>query len=110
MKPLELTLVCTVLRLSEAEDETFTLAEQIEAHIARAPAMLVDVTGIRLTSMRIGELVNLYRAFEAFWGERRHRLVVVDRGGDNVEVLKRSRLDQLFPVVGSLDEAHAEVS
>lgn len=107
MKTLGLGMACTVVKLEESENGGPSLTEQLEHHIASGTRMLIDVSDVRLTSMRIGELINVYQAYRKHWGERRPQIALMDRTGDNREVLKRARLDQLLPVGGTLDEAYA---
>ena len=109
IKSLSVGRICNIVSLVEKEVAGATLAEQIAAHLSHDAPLVLDITEIRLTSLRIGELLNLHSAFQDPSKGEARRMIMLDRAGQNHEVLKRVRLDERLPVTASLDEAYALV-
>lgn len=105
MKTLQLEQAHIVLRLTDTELSAQTLSDQTAPFLVQSPNLVLDVRGVQFNSMLIGELVNLYRSFEAQWGERPHRIALVNLSDFSREVFHRAHLDQLFTLADSLGDA-----
>lgn len=69
MKTLTAERSCVVVKISDLGASNLPLEEQMRSLLGAAPYLVLDMDGIQITSMMLGELVNLYKSFEQRWGK-----------------------------------------
>ncbi len=107
MKSLNVQQAYTVLKLTEQPHSAAPLSHQAEDYLGQAPMLVLDLAGIHLNSMLIGELLNLHKAFARHWRHDGARLALVNLTPLSRSVLEQVKLDGLFALCDSLDEALA---
>lgn len=107
MKVLNLQSAVTVLRLTSDEPSGKLLTDQVSSLFGQAPNLILDLNGIQLNSMLIGELVNLNQAFTKAWRDRAHRVALVNVTDFSQQTLRSVRLNERLPIYDSVDAALA---
>lgn len=106
MKSLNLEQSYTVLKLAEADTSgTLPLCEQAKSFIDSSPFLIIDLREVRLTSMLIGELINLYQAYQERWKDSSRKLALSNVSDFNRRVLEQVRLSSVIDLHDSLDSA-----
>ena len=107
MKNLQLEHANVVVKLTLGPGESETLGAQLQPYLELSPMLVLDVANIQFNSMLIGEIVNVHQRFEKHWGDRPHRIALVNLTPASREVFQRVRLDTYFPLFDTLAEACA---
>lgn len=96
---LDVDRACTVLRLKGSDASGHSLLEQVRPMLEHVPNIILDMDGIRLTSMAIGELTNLAQAFHRHWDDQPHSLVMTNLDATGRKSLAVIHFDQVIPVI-----------
>lgn len=93
MHTLDVDSAFTFLKLKVNSQSGQSLSEQAKPFLTQNPNLILDVEGIQFTSLTIGELVNLHQVFTNHWGERPHRILLVNMTDFSREVFRRVKLN-----------------
>jgi len=96
---------CVVVKLSELGNSTVPLEEQMRPLVGMAPYLVLDLDGIKLTSMMLGELVNLYKSFEQRWNGKGRAMVIIRVPEVTKQVMHIAKLAEKIPLYDDLDQA-----
>jgi hypothetical protein len=105
MKTLQVEASYIVLKLTDRKSAPQTLTEQALPFFALSPVLVLDVDGIQFSSMLIGEILNVHRGFADQWEGNPYRVALVNVTDTSRQVLQRVRLDTMFPMFATVDEA-----
>jgi hypothetical protein len=67
--------------------------------------LVLDLDGIQVTSMMLGELVNLYKVFEQRWKGKAGAMVIIRAPEITKQVMRIARLAEKIPLYEDLDQA-----
>jgi anti-anti-sigma regulatory factor len=97
-----------MLRVTQLDRGGNTLLDQVLPYLKLTPHLILDLEGVLLSSMHIGELVNVVQAYQEHWGGQFQGLSLV-RASDQVRrVLASTRLEAVlrpFPTADAALEA-----
>lgn len=99
MRLLDVDRACTILRLKHSDASGHSLLEQVRPMLEHVPHIILDMAGIRITSMAIGELTNLAREFQTYWHGRPHSLRMTNLDATGRKSLAVIHFDQVIPVM-----------
>ncbi len=105
MKLLSADRTCSVVKLSDAAVSTLPLVNQMQPVMEASPFLILDADGIQFSSMLIGEVVNLYLAFQQRWQDHRHSMVLVHVPEKSKQVFRVARLVEKVPIFDDLEQA-----
>ena len=94
-----------VLRMVTDPRPQQTLEEQVESYVRQTPYLVIDLREVMLTSMQLGELVNLAGKGRTIWGERFAGLFIVNPSDQVRTVLAHTRLESLLRAYPSWSDA-----
>ena len=83
------------------------LVDQVQPFLALTPYLLLDLGGIALTSMHLGELVNVANAARTRWPDRFRGLLLVRVSEQARRAIAMARLEGLLRAFPSADAALA---
>ena len=110
MDYLNIRYAVAAARLSSSPNAGATLVEQLEPLFAKTPYLLLDMEGVLLTSMHLGELVNLAHAARDRWGERWPGLLLVRAGDQARRAIGLAHLEPILRLFPDADAALAEAA
>ncbi len=105
MKNLTAERSCVVAKLSDVGHSTLPLQEQMRPLMDAAPYLVLDVDGIDFTSMILGEMVNLYMAFQEKWGSRPNGFAIIRAPEVTRQVIRTAKLADKMPMFDDLEQA-----
>lgn len=105
MKTLTAERSCVVVKISDLGASNLPLEEQMRSLLGAAPYLVLDMDGIQITSMMLGELVNLYKSFEQRWGGKACAMVIIRAPEITKQVMRIARLAEKIPLYDDLDQA-----
>jgi hypothetical protein len=105
MKNLTAERSCIVVKLSDVGGSNLPLQEQLRPLVNVVPFLIIDVDGISFTSMMLGEMVNLYMAFQDRWGSRANGLAMIRAPEVTKQVLRIAKLTDKIPVFDDMEQA-----
>lgn len=105
MKTLNVENAYTLLKISDRSRGTLPLTDQVAPYLGQSPNLILDLGGIQLTSMLIGELLNVHRGFEEQWESHAHRISLVNLTPTSRDVLQRVRLTDYLTICDTLEQA-----
>ncbi|MEE8396184.1 MAG: hypothetical protein V3S29_09030 [bacterium] len=104
---LETVKTCAIAVLSTTGTPGEPLVEKIRPHMEISPCLLLDGGDINFSSMQIGELVNLVKAFDARWQGQQHGLALFNVSKVSADSFRVAGINQLLPVFDSVSQALA---
>lgn len=105
MRNLQIGAGCTVLKVLQNTDQNNSLEDQAEQYLPQNPVLILDVSDVQFNSMNIGELINLYRAFDKIWEAHVHLIGMLHMDTASAKVFKAAKLDERFPLFDSMADA-----
>lgn len=105
MKTLKFDRKCSVIRLLESNISKQPLVDQLRTEYESCENIMLDVKGILFTSLLIGELASVIRAFNDFWGNRPHNIALVNLNASSRQVMEIVKFDDLIPLFDDAGEA-----
>lgn len=102
---LNVDLVFTILRLSQRTLDSPPLVDQAAPNLAHNNHLIVDLSGIDLTSMDIGELVNLADEFCKAWEGKACYMAVVNLTPAAQSIFSVTKLDRVFQCFDAVSNA-----
>lgn len=105
MRNLTAERTCVVAKLSDVGQSTLPLQEQMRPLMNAAPYLVLDVDGIQFTSMMLGEIVNVYMAFQEQWGSRPNGMALIRASELTRQVLRLAKLGDKIPMFDDLEQA-----
>ena len=96
---LDVDRACAILRLKGGNATGLSLLEQVRPMLEHVPNIILDMKGIQITSMTIGELANLARAFHAYWENHPHSIAITNLDATGRQSLAMVRFDKLVSVI-----------
>jgi hypothetical protein len=102
MNYLNSIYAAAALRISQTSATNGTLLDQVGPYLSLTPSLILDIQGVALTSMAIGELVNVVKACQQRWGTRFTGIFLTHVSDQSWNVLATARLTDLmrpFPTV-----------
>ena len=105
MKKLTVDHVCVFIKVSERENSNLPLQVQAEPYFPLSPIMIIDMEDINLSSMLIGELVNLATKFESNWEPQKSIVALVNITAISKNILETVKLVERIPIYESLEKA-----
>ena len=109
MKYLDIQSSFSVIKLDLRSDHV-PLTQQAEEILKLSPYIILDADNIAFTSMLIGEVITLARAFGEQWKDRDHQMALVRVTDNSKLVLKMVRIEQLVPIYDSFKDAIAKMA
>lgn len=109
MLRLKIAQAYTVLRLGQDEDQPTSLLDQALPHLGLSSVLILDVEGLRFTSLQIGEIVRLGNKFDEQWKNAPHRIAIMNLSDEAREVFAITRLDAVFKIFETLGDALKEL-
>ena len=104
MKTLNLESTCMILKLGEKHTSNQPLVEQLQGKIGFCKNLLLDISKVELNSMLIGELVNVYQAFESQWKDHQHKIGLVNASTFSGNVLNTVKLTEKLPLYATVED------
>jgi len=105
MKSLNLKKAFIILKLVEESNSRLSLNEQVERYVEQSADIIVDIGGVMLTSMLIGEILNLHEVYSKQWKDSSKRLKLANVSDFNLKVLNQVKLDRVVDIHKSLEDA-----
>ena len=105
MNFLNVTDAIAILRVRSGTDSKRSLSEQADGFVRETPHLIVDLRNSPLSSMLVGDLVNLRNAARERWGERFPGLHLTGLSEQARNVIVLSRLEQIMPIHPTVDSA-----
>ncbi len=96
---LDVDRACTILRLKDSDASGRSLLEQVRPMLEHVPNIILDMEGIRITSMAIGELTNLAKEFRTYWDDQPHSMTMTNLDATARRSLSVIHFDQVIPFV-----------
>jgi hypothetical protein len=109
MNYLNLRQGVAALRLAVESEPGEPLTERAQPYLALTPHLLLDLEGILLTSLHLGELVNLANAARSRWGARFPGLLLLRASEQARRTIALARLEDLMRAYPSADAALAAI-
>jgi len=94
-----------LVRVKQEQSSDGTLLDQVSPFLKLSPLIILDLDGIHLTSMRLGELLNVAEAYQAQWPGRFPGLNLVHVSDFNRKVLETAHLQAVMPAYATADAA-----
>lgn len=104
---LEIEKTCAIAVLSTTGTSGEPLLEKVRPHLEISPCLLLDAGDINFSSMQIGELVNLVKAFDARWRGQKHGLALFNVSKVSADSFRVAGIIKLLPVFDSVAQALA---
>ncbi len=104
---VEKTYTTIILKSTEERDRV-PLGNQIQPFLESSPHLILDCRGITFTSMQIGELASLAKAFNSRWEGQPHALALFNLSETSAEALKITNLLEVLSVFKTVGEALAK--
>ena len=104
MKNLNLENTCLILKLGEKHTSNQPLVEQLQSKIGFCKNLLLDISQVELNSMLIGELVNVYQAFDDQWKDHQHQIGLVNASTFSGNVLNTVKLTDKLPLYATVED------
>ena len=105
MKYAQVSIGCTLVKIIDSEQNTVPLDEQIFPFLCQQPHLLLDMENVNLTSIMIGELVNLLTSLRKHWDTKKPKINLINLNDQGKRVLQTTKLDQEFPICETLEQA-----
>ena len=102
---LKVDLACTIIRLSQTNVDPLPLVDQVAPYLDQNTHLIIDLEGIDLTSMEIGELVNLADAFHKVWDGKACYMAVVNLTSAAQSIFAVTKLDRVFTCFDTISSA-----
>ena len=110
MKYAQVSIGCTLIRIIDSSENTIPLDEQVTPYLCQHPNLLLDMENVNLTSIMIGELVNLMTSLRKHWNSDKPKIRLINLNDQGQRVLQTTKLDQEFSICESLDQAYKSFS
>ena len=105
MNYLNFTSAAVALRIAQSDAGQGTLLDQVAPFLTLTPGLILDIEGVLLTSMAIGELVNVVKEYQRQWEDRFYGLFLVHVSDRNWQTLVTAGLTELIRPFPSADAA-----
>ena len=105
MNYLNSTSAAVALRITQSDAGHGTLLDQAAPFLTLTPGLILDIEGVLLTSMAIGELVNVVKEYQRQWGIRFGGVYLVHVSERNWQTLVTAGLTELIRPFPSADAA-----
>lgn len=102
MKNLKLQDSVTILRLSESENVQLPLIDQARKSLDAGQQILIDLQGVNLNSMMVGELINLRKHYTGGLENDTEPVGLINVTPITRKLLSTVGLDKIFRDMGSL--------
>ena len=107
MNFLNAAQVAVVVKVSDTHQSSYTLLEELAPFIDHTPRLILDLNHIVLTSMRIGDLVNIVRKLKERWASEFQGLKLLHVSETATRTLEVMKLTVVMPIYRDLNEAIA---
>ena len=107
MKFMNAAHVAVVVKVSDTCESSYTLLEELTPFIDHTPRLILDLNDVLLTSMRIGDLVNIAREMKERWASEFQGLKLLHVSEAATRALEITKLTCMMPVYRDLTEAIA---
>lgn len=97
--------VAVVVKVSDACESSHTLLEELTPFIDQTPRLILDLNDIVLTSMRIGDLVNIVQELKKRWASEFQGLKLIRVSETATRTLEVMKLTVMMPIYRDLTEA-----
>lgn len=105
MNIIHIDRACTVLHLEETKKTKTRLSEQIKSILTPSVVPVIDLADLRLNSMGIGDLVNIRNTLVEMGLNEGDPVRLANVSPFNRDVLERVKLDTVFALFDTLEEA-----
>jgi hypothetical protein len=105
MKNLSVVRSCAVVKLSDLGTSQVPLQEQIKTIVSIAPYIVLDVDGVQVNSMMLGELVNVYMACAEKWSGRSFGVALIRAPDVTKQIIRIAKLADKLPLYDDLETA-----
>jgi len=107
MKFINVVYAVTVVKLVESSQvQGKTLEDFAKPFAALTPNMVLDMEGILLSSLQVGDVVGLANTLREKWGERFSALCLINVSENGKRVLEAVNLQTLLQVQPNLDQCY----
>lgn len=105
MKYAHIASGCTLLKVVQTSDNRAPLDEQVTPYLSKEPNIVLDMSGIQLSSILIGELVNLLSSLRSHWTPIKPKIALLNLDEQGKRVLGTTKLDKEFPICADISAA-----
>ena len=105
MKSIDLEKAITVLKLTETSTSNQTLQEQVAPYFDRSPYIVLDLGNVMLTSMLIGEIINLEEEFRHRWEDSSIKMALANVSDFNHKVLQQVQMHKVLSIHDTISQA-----
>lgn len=105
MKFVQVKQASALFKLEETSHLGLPLLEQVGPLLEQNPFVILDCEGIELSSLIIGEFVNVLRHLNDKWRDRAHGMALVNLSPPARQMFETTKIDQMLPVYNNIPDA-----
>ncbi len=105
MKFIQVKQACALFKLEETPHPGLPLLDLVGPLVEQNAFVILDCEGIELSSLIIGEFVNVLRHLNDKWQDRAHGMALVNLSPPARQMFETTKIDQMLPVYNNIPDA-----
>ena len=105
MKFIQVKQACALFKLDETPHPGLPLLDQVGPLLEQNAFVILDCEEIELSSLIMGEFVNVLRHLEEKWRGRAHGMALVNLSPSARKMFETTKIEQMLPIYNKISDA-----
>lgn len=110
MKFVQVKQACALIKLEEPSQLGLPLLDQVAPLLEQNAFVILDCEEIELSSLIIGEFINVHRHLKDKWQGRAHGMALVNLSPSARKMFETTKIDKMLPFYNNITDAMGHFS